>query len=86
MILNYAFSELSTATQDDYLERYLSHARHGVIVSNAAVFADRIGGRSDDELVQWLRNARIPASIKDEQTCDLLTPIDALCGVRLIHW
>ena len=86
MISNYAFSELSTATQDDYLERYLRHARHGVIVSNAAVFAHHIGGRTDVELVQWLRNARIPASIKDEQTCDLLTPIDALCGVRLIHW
>ena len=84
VISNYAFTELNTALQDEYLDRYLKHADHGMIISNAGVFAATIGGRSDDELVTWLRNAGIQASIESEN--ELLSPIDALCGVRLIHW
>ncbi len=84
VISNYAFTELNRDLQDAYLESYLKHSEHGMILSNAGVFADTIGGRSDDELVTWLQNAGIPAVIESEN--ELLTSIDALCGVRLIHW
>jgi hypothetical protein len=84
LISNYAFTELNTELQDAYLDKYLKHARHGMIVSNAGVFAGTIGGRTDDELMTWLRNAGLPAAIESDN--ELLSPIDALCGVRLIHW
>jgi hypothetical protein len=84
VISNYAFTELSAPLQDEYLDRYLRHARHGIIVSNAAVFAASIGGRNDDDIVAWLRNAGIPAVIEREN--DLLSPIDELCRVSMIHW
>lgn len=84
IISNYAFTELNRELQDAYLERYLKHSEHGMILSNAGVFAAMIGGRSDDELVAWLRSSGIPAMIESEN--ELLSPIDALCGVRLIHW
>lgn len=84
VISNYAFTELNTELQNAYLDKYLKHATHGMIVSNAGVFARTIGGRTDEELVTWLRNAGIPAIIENENV--LLSPIDALCGVRLIHW
>lgn len=84
VISNYAFTELSSALQDQLLEKYLRHAQHGLIVSNAAVFASGIKGRSDDDLVRWLRDAGIPATAENDN--ELLTPIDKLCRVRLIHW
>lgn len=84
VISNYAFTELNRELQDTYLERYLKHSEHGMILSNAGVFADMIGGRSDDELVAWLRSSGIPATIESEH--ELLSSIDTLCGVRLIHW
>lgn len=84
VISNYAFTELSADLQNDYLEHYLKKAEHGMIMSNAGVFASMIGGRSDEELVAWLRGSGIPASIESDH--ELLSPVDALCGVRLIHW
>lgn len=84
VVSNYAFTELNAALQDLYLEKYLKRARHGVIVSNARVFARTIGGRTDDELVELLRQAGLPATIECDH--ELLSSIDALCGVRLIHW
>jgi hypothetical protein len=83
-ISNYAFTELNADLQAGYLEKYLKHARHGMIISNAAVFARTIGGRSDQELVEWLRKSGIPASMEQEH--ELLSPIDSVCGARLIHW
>lgn len=84
VISNYAFSELSAKVQDEYLINYLLPSERGFIISNAGIFASSIGGRTDDELVAWLNEAGIPAQISDD--CDLLSPIDKLCGVRLIHW
>lgn len=84
VISNYAFTELNASLQDQLLDKYLRHAKHCLIVSNAAVFASGIGGRSDDELVSWLRDAGIPAIAENND--ELLTPIDAICNVRLIHW
>jgi hypothetical protein len=84
VVSNYAFTELNRSLQDQLLERYLRHAKHGLIVSNAAIFASKIGGRTDDELVSWLRNAGLPATCEADN--ELLTPIDHICGVRLICW
>lgn len=84
VISNYAFTELNAEIQDEYLNRYLRYAEHGMILSNAEAFASSIGGRSDDELVAWLRSSGIPAVIDRDN--ELLSSIDALCGVKLIHW
>ena len=84
VISNYAFTELNTALQDAYLDKHLKHARHGMIVSNAGVFSRTIGGRTDEELVAWLRNAGIPAAIESEN--ELLSPTDRLGAVSIIHW
>jgi hypothetical protein len=84
VISNYAFTELSTALQDAYLEKYLKQAAHGMIMSNAGVFASSIGGRTDGELVDWLRDSGIAASLESDH--ELLSPTDMLGGVRLIHW
>jgi hypothetical protein len=84
VISNYAFSELESGVQDIYLNKYLIGSTHGVIVSNAAIFATSIGGRNDDQLVGWLRDAGISAYI--DEANDLRSPGDALCGVRMIRW
>jgi hypothetical protein len=63
VISNYAFSELNTELQNAYLEKYLKHAKHGMIISNASIFSRTIGGRTDDEIIAWLRNSGIPAVI-----------------------
>jgi len=50
----------------------------------ASLIASIIGGRSVEKLVEWLGKAGIPA--RAEQDHELLTPIDTLCKVSLIHW
>jgi hypothetical protein len=84
LISNYAFSELNSSIQDEYLEKHLSRADHGMIISNSSIFAGHIGGRSDDELVSWLRSNGIPAGLEEEN--ELLGPGDHLSGVRMIRW
>jgi hypothetical protein len=84
VISNYAFTELNTELQNAYLDKYLKHARHGMIVSNAGVFARTIGGRTDEELVTWLRGTGIAATLDGGD--DLLSPTDMLGAVRIIHW
>ncbi|GAA5128617.1 hypothetical protein JIN84_02225 [Luteolibacter yonseiensis] len=84
VISNYAFTELSSAIQDDYLHRYLKHATRGVIVSNSSVFAKSIQGRTDAQLVAWLRDAGLDARL--DPTNEILGPGDHLNGVTLIHW
>jgi hypothetical protein len=84
VISNYAFTELNAAIQEDYLHKYLKRATRGVIVSNSSVFAKSIQGRSDDELVAWLRNAGLDAKL--DLSNEILGPGDHLNGVTLIHW
>ena len=84
VISNYAFSELNATIQDQYLERYLKRADHGVIISNAGIFAATIRGRSDHELIAWLRDAGLDARL--ETSNELLGPGDQLCGVNMIRW
>jgi len=83
-VSNYAFTELNTAEQDRYGERYLARSRHGLILSNAGVFSKQAGGRNDKDLLGWLRGLGVDAVSDDVD--DLLGPIDHLCGNRLIFW
>jgi hypothetical protein len=83
-ISNYAFTELSAAIQDVYLEKWIRRAARGIIVSNAGIFSKSIGGRSDNDLVGLLETVGIKARI--DSSSDLFTPADRLCGVTLIHW
>lgn len=84
VISNYAFTELNASIQQDYMDKYLRQTPHGVIVSNSSVFARTIRGRSDEELVAWLRSEGLPAEL--ETANEILGPGDHLCGVTLIHW
>lgn len=84
VISNYAFTELNAGIQDQYLEKYLRRAAHGVIISNAGVFSASIRGRSDHDLIAWLRAAGLSATL--ETANDLLGPGDELCGVSMIRW
>ncbi len=84
VVSNYAFTELSKDVQDQYLRKYLVPARHGMIISNAGVFAKTIGGRSDEDLLAWLNAAGVPAVL--DRDSELLSSIDSLGGVGLIHW
>jgi len=84
VVSNYAFTELTTAIQNEYCDRYLSQATHGIIISNSAVFAASIRGRSDAELIAWLRARGLPAQLETSHA--LLCPSDHMCGVSMIHW
>jgi hypothetical protein len=84
LVSNYAFTELSAALQDEYFEQHIRVAQRGAIISNAAVFAQGIGGRSDEDLLKWFRAEGVPAVA--ERDCGILGPADHLCGVTLIHW
>lgn len=84
LVSNYAFSELRADVQDMYFERYIRAAPRGAILSNAAMFASGIGGRTDDELVEWFRGEGVPAVADGD--LDIFSPADRACGVKLIHW
>lgn len=84
VISNYAFSELNTATQDLYFDKYLRRAEHGIIVSNASVFASTALGRTDDELVNCFRAGGIDARL--HCNTELLCPSDHICRVNIISW
>jgi hypothetical protein len=84
VISNYAFTELNSKIQNQYFEKYLKHAAHAVIISNSAIFAASIRGRSDDDLIGWFRSAGHPAKLETQN--ELLGPGDHLCGVSIIHW
>jgi hypothetical protein len=84
VISNYAFTELNGKLQELYMDEYLKHAKHGLIISNAAVFARTIGGRSDEELLDWFRAEGLDAHI--DPSDELLCPSDRRCQVSMIHW
>ena len=81
---NYAFTELSAPVQDLYLDTYIRHSARGVITSNAGVFSRHAGGRSDEELLELLHRAGLPATLS--RTPDILGPSDRLCDCSLITW
>jgi hypothetical protein len=83
-ISNYAFTELHHELQKCYFNRYIRDAPRGVILSNAGVFAQNIGGMTDHEIVSWFRAEGLPAHAS--QTSGILGPADFVCNVCLIHW
>jgi len=84
VISNYAFTELSTALQDRMLSEWIAGSRHGMILSNARVFSQHIGGRSNEELLIALSAHGIKATCHAEHP--LLSPSDRACGSVLILW
>jgi hypothetical protein len=84
VISNYAFTELSSELQDAYVDKFIRHADRGVILSNAAVFAQNIQGRNDDQITDLLRTVNID-SVKDYQA-SILCSADHTCKVCLIRW
>jgi hypothetical protein len=84
VISNYAFTELNGDLQEDYFHRYLKPSKHGMIISNASIFARSIEGRTNDELVAWFRAEGIPAEF--EKSNEVLAPTDEMCGNAIIHW
>lgn len=83
-VSNYAFTELSRDTQDHYIEQFARHTRCGVIVSNASMFAEGIGGRNNESLVLRLRESGIPARLLS--AAPILGPSDVLCANQIIFW
>lgn len=84
VISNYAFTELSTAWQDRMLKEFIAGSRHGMILSNARVFSQMIGGRSNGELLAALAQHGIEATCHADHP--LLSPSDRACGSALIRW
>lgn len=84
VISNYAFTELNSTIQEQYFGKYLKPAVHGIIISNAGVFASAIRGHPDADLLAWFRAEGLQARI--ETTNELLGPGDQLCGVSMIRW
>lgn len=84
VISNYAFTELSAEWQDRMLSGVIAGSRHGMILSNARVFSQHIGGRSNEELLVELARHDIQASCHAEHP--LLSPSDRMCGSVLILW
>ena len=83
-VSNYAFTELNRDLQDEYVERYARHAESGVIASNARIFSEGIGGRSNEKLVRRLHDAGLDARIVADSP--MLGPSDRMCGNVLIWW
>lgn len=84
VISNYAFTELNAELQKIYFDRYIRKSKHGMILSNASVFASTIGGLSNDEIVQWFKNEGVSARI--ETQVEILSPSDVFFGNVLITW
>ena len=84
VISNYAFTELSTAWQDRMLKEFIAGSRHGMILSNARVFSQQIGGRSNEQLLAALAEHGIEATCHADHP--LLSPSDRACGSALIRW
>jgi hypothetical protein len=84
VISNYAFTELSSDLQDRMLSGFIAGSRHGMILSNAQVFSQHIGGRSNEEILAVLKEHGIDARIHYEHP--LFSPADRSCGCALICW
>jgi hypothetical protein len=84
VISNYAFTELSTALQDRMLKEFIAGSRHGMILSNARVFSQKIGSRSNEEILAALAQHGVKATCHTDHP--LLSPSDRACGSALIRW
>lgn len=70
--------------QDLYFEEIIRHAARGSILSDAAVFARHIGGRDDQELMEWFKATGLPVHAETENP--ILCPSDRQFGNRIITW
>ena len=84
VISNYAFTELSGELQDAMIERHIARSRHGMIASNASLFARQIGGRTDKEVIAELRSHGLSATAHSSHP--LLSASDQACGCVMIIW
>lgn len=83
-VSNYAFTELRSDLQQQFIQNYAVRSRHGMIVSNANVFASRIGGMDNEAILSALRRHGIEASLSGAD--DVLSPMDRAFGTVLIAW
>jgi hypothetical protein len=84
VISNYAFTELNAELQELYFARYIRGSSHGMILSNASVFASIIGGLSNEQIVESLQQAGHRPRI--ETTSEILSSSDTHFGNVLIAW
>ncbi len=83
-ISNYAFTELSRDLQDDYVDQFIRHANRGVILSNAAVFANHMLSRDNNQIIELL--AQHGAHANANNNSEILCPSDRFHGNSLMHW
>lgn len=84
LVSNYAFTELSAVLQKRFIESHIIRAGHGMIVSNANVFAAGIGGMDNETIVTTLRSYGIDAVLSTSD--ELLSQADHNFGSTLIWW
>jgi hypothetical protein len=83
-ISNYAFTELSREMQDAYADQFIRHADRGVILSNAAVFAQHMRSRDNNQIIELLSKHGIMA--KEESSSTVLCQSDIRFGNALVLW
>ena len=83
-ISNYAFTELSPDFQDSYAQKFIRHARRGVILSNAAVFAGHMRSRNNRQIIELLDDNGIHAN--EDKFSDILCQSDQHHGNSILHW
>jgi hypothetical protein len=83
-ISNYAFTELSREMQDTYADQFIHHADRGVILSNAAVFADHMQSRDNNQIIELLSKHGIMA--KEESCSTILCGSDRYHGNVIVGW
>jgi hypothetical protein len=84
VISNYAFTELSREMQDAYVDNFIHHADRGAILSNAAVFADHMKSRNNDQIIDLLKSHNLPAKISANHP--ILCQSDIRFGNALVLW
>ena len=83
-ISNYAFTELSREMQDAYVDEFIRHADRGVILSNAAVFAQHMRSRDNNQIIELLTAHGINAKLESSST--VLCQSDIRFGNALVLW
>ena len=83
-ISNYAFTELSREMQDAYADQFIRHADRGVILSNAAVFAQHMRSRDNNQIIELLTAHGINAKLESSST--VLCQSDIRFGNALVLW
>jgi translation elongation factor EF-4 len=83
-ISNYAFTELSREMQNAYADQFIHHADRGVILSNAAVFADHMQSRDNNQIIELLSKHGIMA--KEASCSTILCGSDRSHGNVIVGW